>query len=94
MKRRSAIRNLLLAGAVSFFASPSSAKAGDDPGNFTIRSETRLVLLDVSVKDRNGRLVSGLSRDSFSVFENGQPQMITAFDHDDADTSKYGNSRG
>ncbi len=34
MKRRSAIRNLIFAGAVSFFASPSSARAGDDPGNF------------------------------------------------------------
>jgi VWFA-related protein len=49
-----------------------------------IRSEVRLVLLDVSVKDSKGGPVAGLSKENFSIFENGKPQPITVFDHDDA----------
>ena len=41
------------------------------------------MLLDVSVKDREGALVSGLAQDNFHVFENGRPQPLTVFDHDD-----------
>lgn len=41
------------------------------------------MLLDVSVKDGRGGIVSGLSKESFSLFENGQPQRISVFDHDD-----------
>jgi VWFA-related protein len=45
----------------------------------TIRSDVRLVLLDVSVKDRDGGFVSGLTKENFKVFENGRPQPITVF---------------
>jgi len=54
------------------------AKAGE-PGDFTLRTTSRLVLLDVSVKDAAGGFVSGLSKDSFKVYENGKPEHITHF---------------
>jgi len=47
--------------------------------DFTIRTTSRLVLLDVSVKDSDGGFVSGLTKDNFKVFENGKPQDITQF---------------
>lgn len=47
--------------------------------NYTIRTTSRLVLLDVSVKDAKGGFVSGLNKDNFQVFENGQLQQITQF---------------
>jgi Ca-activated chloride channel family protein len=57
---------------------PATAKA-EEPAEFTIRTTSRLVLLDVSVKDAAGGFVSGLSKDNFKVYENGQPQPITQF---------------
>ncbi len=47
--------------------------------DYTIRTTSRLVLLDVSVKDSDGGFVSGLTKDNFKVFENGKPQEITQF---------------
>ena len=63
MNRRAAIQNLIVAGAVSFLGRSLKAAARDDQPNFVIRSDVRLVLLDVSVKDREGGWVAGLSKD-------------------------------
>jgi Ca-activated chloride channel homolog len=57
---------------------PVTAKA-EEPGNFTLRTTSRLVLLDVSVKDAAGGFVSGLSKENFKVYENGKPREITQF---------------
>ena len=48
-----------------------------------IRSDVRLVLLDVSVKNPQGGWVSGLSKDDFKVEENGRAQAITVFADND-----------
>jgi Ca-activated chloride channel homolog len=71
---------LVLASVVVWGQSrgPAIAKAGE-PGDFTIRTTSRLVLLDVSVKDAAGGFVSGLARDNFKVYENGKPEQITQF---------------
>src|SRR6202049_4019641 len=47
--------------------------------NYTIRTTSRLVLLDVSVKDAKGGYVSGLTKDNFSIYENGKLQAISQF---------------
>jgi Ca-activated chloride channel family protein len=76
MNRRNVV--LLIAGALagnSAGAQDLSSAAKD----FTIRTTTRLVLLDVSVRDPKGGFVSGLSKDSFKIYENGKPQEITQF---------------
>jgi VWFA-related protein len=83
MNRRAAIRNLIVAGAASFWGLPLKATAPDDPPDFVIHSDVRLVLLDVSVKDRDGGWVAGLSKDNFRVDENGAPQDITVFADND-----------
>jgi len=63
-------------------ASNTDAKAGDEK-EFTIQTTSRLVLLDVSVKDAAGGFVSGLTKDNFRVFENGKPQEISQFANSD-----------
>jgi Ca-activated chloride channel homolog len=88
VNRRSAVRKLLATSAGPFLARLLAASSQDDRGEdsrgiFTLRSEVRLVLLDVSVKDQRGSIVSGLSKENFSVLENGRPQPIAVFDHDD-----------
>jgi Ca-activated chloride channel homolog len=89
MNRRSAVRTLVTAGAGSllgrgFFApSQLAASQEDEQDHYLIRSEARMVLLDVSVKDSRGGFVSGLSKENFSVFENDRSQPIVSFDHGD-----------
>ncbi len=87
MNRRLAIRTLMAASAGSFLgrlpaADPQDDKPADD-GSYVLRSEVRLVLLDVSVKDSSGGFVSGLSKDNFVVLENGRRQPLKIFAHDD-----------
>jgi len=88
MDRRSALLGLAAVSAGSLFARwdgarPQTRRSADDLGASTFRSDVRLVLLDVSVKDKQGNLVSGLSKDNFRVFEDGRTQPITVFAHDD-----------
>ena len=83
MKRRSAIRHLIVAGAVARFSRLSAGVTPQESTGFVIRSDVRLVLLDVAVKDRNGGLVGNLTKDNFTVLENGHQQEITVFANDD-----------
>lgn len=48
---------------------------------FSAHVET--VSVPVTVTDRQGRHVSGLTRSDFHVFEDGRPREITVFDHGD-----------
>ncbi|MGA2589032.1 MAG: VWA domain-containing protein [Bryobacteraceae bacterium] len=79
MKRRTAIPILAIAGAVSL----AYLFAGDTAENFTIRADVRLVLLDVSVTNREGGLVAGLTQDKFRVFDNGKPVDLSVFANND-----------
>jgi Ca-activated chloride channel family protein len=45
----------------------------------TIRVDTSLVSVPVSVTDRTGRFVTGLTRVDFQVLEDGKPQEIASF---------------
>jgi Ca-activated chloride channel homolog len=63
---------------------PTAAAKATEPGDYTIQTTTRLVLLDVSVKDAAGGFVSGLAKDDFKVFENGRPEEISQFANSDA----------
>src|ERR1700678_2988537 len=56
---------------------------GGEQKEFTIQTTSRLVLLDVSIKDAAGGFVSGLKKDDFKVFENGKPQEVTQFSNSD-----------
>ena len=70
---------MVLVAAGYYQKSAPSTNNGQEPQNYTIRTTSRLVLLDVSVKSRDGGFVSGLTQDSFKVYENGKPQQITQF---------------
>jgi Ca-activated chloride channel homolog len=83
MKRRAALRSVLLAGAAVFVSGVCGDTPKAAPPDFVIHSEVRLVLLDVSVKDRNGSFVGGLTIDNFRVFEDGRPQETAIFASND-----------
>jgi VWFA-related protein len=59
-------------------AKPESPPAAQ-PG-YTFQAESRVVLTDVTVTDRQGHPVRGLPRSAFHIFDNNQPQTISSFE--------------
>ena len=57
----------------------------DEPTVF--RSDTRVVVCNTTVVDKNGHLVTDLPRSAFTLTENGQPQTITTFRNEDVPVS-------
>jgi VWFA-related protein len=55
--------------------------------NAQFRSDTRLVVLHASVTDKKGKVVMNLGKQAFKVFENGQPQEVKVFRHEDVPVS-------
>ena len=60
-------------------AAPASSDEEVGEGD-VVRIETSLVAVPVSVLDRQGRFIPGLSREDFRVFENGVEQAIAYFE--------------
>jgi len=64
--------------AVVLFTSPAThAQQADQTPRF--RAATSAVIVDVVVRDGEGRLVTNLTKDEFRITENGDPQMIDSF---------------
>jgi Ca-activated chloride channel homolog len=59
------------------------APAGEQNGVYIFRVKSEEVALHATVIDDKHRLVNGLSKADFTVFENGQPQQIRSFDRRD-----------
>ena len=53
----------------------------------TFRADTRLVVLPISVSDKNGKLITDLPQKAFKVFENGVEQPIKLFKREDVPVS-------
>jgi Ca-activated chloride channel family protein len=73
-----------------WIASPQTAKPPANPSSgddVTFRADTRLVVLPISVADKNGKLVTDLKQSSFKVFENGIEQPIKIFKREDVPIS-------
>lgn len=76
--RRLGLKLTLLAILAGLFAAGLNAQ---------FRSDTRLVVLHASVTDKKGKLVTNLDKQAFKVFENGQPQQVKIFRHEDVPVS-------
>lgn len=58
---------------------PPPSRAMPKEEDEVVRVETNLVTTPVSVLDRNGRFIAGLTKKDFKISENGVPQKITYF---------------
>jgi Ca-activated chloride channel homolog len=68
--------------------SPQTGNSAGSPpqrnsGGYRIGVDVNLVVLHASVLDKKGRMVNGLQRNDFRVFEDGQPQNLSIFSHAD-----------
>ncbi|HUR37756.1 MAG TPA: VWA domain-containing protein [Terriglobales bacterium] len=59
-----------------------SKDAKDQDATVSIRSFSRMVLVDVVARDGKGRPIEGLTANDFEILEDGQPQRIISFTHD------------
>ena len=60
-----------------------SISADEDQGRFVFKKQVQEVVLHATVVDDTGRLITSLDRNSFSVFQNGQPETISSFRKED-----------
>ena len=58
---------------------PGRERKDQKPADDTVRVETQIVQVDVVVTDKQGKLISDLSRDDFQVYEDGRPQSLAFF---------------
>jgi len=68
----------LVEGAANVAANATSRK------DARIRVDVNLVLVPMTVTDQMNRLVTGLDKDNFQIFENNQGQVIKSFSTQDA----------
>lgn len=69
---------------VSFFLIANQATAQDT--DYTIKVDSNIVLTNVVVRDKKtGELVKGLTRNDFTILENGKQQQILTFDYQNVD---------
>ncbi|MGA7421850.1 MAG: VWA domain-containing protein, partial [Candidatus Sulfotelmatobacter sp.] len=61
-------------------ASPSQQESG-----YVLRVESELVLVNVTVRDKNGNFVPGLKPENFTILEDNKPQKILSFDVENVD---------
>src|ERR1700730_18055460 len=63
----------------------SGAISQESSSEYTLRSKTELVLVNVTVRDKNGNPVRGLEREDFTVREDNKPQQVVSFDLENTD---------
>lgn len=81
------IRSLVLAGSFLLAAGLCSSRSREQeppaPAPVqgpSIKAESRIVVVDVVVTDKQGQSVPGLGKDDFHISEDGDPQVVTSFE--------------
>ena len=85
MSLKPTIAILLSATSIAALPQARPQKPVEEPA---IRISTELVQLDVVVTDKKGKVVSGLSKSDFELYENGKKQQISFFEYVDATRSR------
>jgi VWFA-related protein len=67
--------------------SPGGAIQRGAGGKYTLRTDAYEVRLNATVLDSDGKSILTLNKDDFKVFEDGVPQTITSFRHEDLPVS-------
>src|SRR6266481_5271525 len=60
----------------------SSPQSHTEEGQFVFKKKVEEVVLHAVVVDPENHLMSALNREAFRVFENGKPQKMTSFRHE------------
>jgi Ca-activated chloride channel family protein len=74
------------AAVVCLFAAAASLQ-GQDGSPATFQADARLVVLHATVTDKDGKLVTSLSRQAFRAYEDGKEQQLKFFRREDVPVS-------
>jgi VWFA-related protein len=77
------LRNLTLLLAVVLCSALNSLQAqaqSTSQAPYTLQTDTRIVLTDVTVTDAKGNPVHGLQQSAFHIFDNNHPQALASFE--------------
>src|SRR5207237_2166472 len=58
-----------------------------EPGGFVFHADVQEVVLHATVIDDKQRMITNLDKNAFTVFEDGKPQVIKSFRHEDVPIS-------
>ena len=72
---------ILLAAICAPAQQTGQNKAPGESGTFTVTVKSQLVVETVVVKDKQGKLIPGLTAQDFAITEDGAPQKITFCEH-------------
>jgi Ca-activated chloride channel family protein len=75
---------IFVVGSVSLLTSQTAAVPQEQP---VFKASSELVVLHVSVRDRGGRYVTGLTKDAFTVIDDAKPQTLEMFSADEVPAS-------
>ena len=56
-----------------------------DQSPYVFHAESELVLVNVTVKDKNGNFVPGMKPENFTILEDNKPQKVVSFDVENVD---------
>jgi len=70
-------RLLLFIPALFIFFVPGHAQDAQD---VTFSSSANLVIIDANVRDKSGKVIPDLSKNDFTILEDGKPQMVSVFE--------------
>jgi VWFA-related protein len=68
-------------------SSQTPAPATQTQDRYKFRVESQLVLVNVVARDKQGKPVTDLKRDDFTILEDGKPQRISSFDFENLDAT-------
>jgi Ca-activated chloride channel family protein len=68
--------------SVLIAAGAAASIAGQEQGSVSFKSGVELINVTATVTDGEGRFVSGLRKEDFTVYEDGEPQEITHFNNE------------
>ena len=62
-----------------------AASTSQQQSDYVFRTGSELVLVNVTVRDKNGNFVQGLKPDDFTILEDNKPQKVVSFDVENVD---------
>lgn len=71
---------LLVILCFPIWAEAQNAQTSSNQGGYVFHSNTHEVLTDVTVTDKHGNPIDGLSRSAFHIFDNDHPQQLESFE--------------
>ena len=63
----------------------SAAAPSEQQSDYLIHVQSELVLVNVTVRDKNGKFVQGLKPENFTILEDNKPQKVISFDVENVD---------